>query len=261
MLQYDFIQRALIAGIAIAISTALLGSTIIPRRQSMLGDGLSHVAFGATAIAIALGLTPLYLALPCAIIASIIITRFANHKNTSSESLIAISSASALAIGTLVISTSGSNIDLNAYLFGSILAISQLDLIASITVATITVACFIIFRKKIFAITVDRDFAKSIKINTTFYDLLIAALCACVIVIGMKTLGALLISSLLIFPISSSIKLTKNFRQSCIASVILSSLCLILGFVFSYTFSIPSGACIVLTNLAALILADIYRRL
>ena len=261
MLQYDFIQRAIITGIAIAISAALLGTTIIPRRQSMLGDGLSHVAFGASAIAISLSFSPLYTALPCAIAASIIITKFANHKNTNSESLIAITSASALAIGTLIISISGSNIDLNAYLFGSILAVSQIDLIASLIVALIAVACFIIFRKKIFAITIDNNFAKSIKINTDFYDLVISILCASIVVIGMKALGALLISSLLIFPVSTAIQFTKNFRQTCIASTVISCICLTIGFTLSYAYSTPSGACIVLVNLAAFILANVYRKI
>ena len=178
MFQYDFIVRAFIAGILISICAALLGTNLILRRQSMIGDGLSHVAFGATVIALSLGFTPLYFAIPTVLIASFLILRISNNKHINGDAAIAILSTSALAIGAVVNALSpGSNIDINSYLFGSILAINQTDIIIIAIVAIASILLYFTFYRQIFAITIDERFAKSVGIKTDLYNAILAAIC------------------------------------------------------------------------------------
>lgn len=261
MLQYDFIQRAFIAGLIISICAALIGSSLVLRRQSMIGDGLSHVAFGTVAIAIAFGWAPLEFSIIAAIIAAFFILRLNDSSKVSGDAAIAILSASALALGTFIVSIRGVNIDLNAYLFGSILTISIHNLIASIILGAAIITTFIILRRQIFAITFDKIFAKSIGVKVNLYQSILAILCAFTVVIGMKMLGALLISSLIIFPCLSAMQLSKNFRQNLIFSVTISVICFIFGLTASYIFAAPAGASIVLVNLCVFLLCFIYNKL
>ena len=261
MMQYDFIQHAFLAGLIISICAALIGSSLVLRRQSMIGDGLSHVAFGAAAIAVAFGWLPLEFSTITAIIAAFFILRLNDNSKINGDAAIAILSASALALGTFVVSIRGVNIDLNAYLFGSILAISTHDLIASIILGCIVISTFIILRRQIFAITFDETFAKSIGVKVNLYQSVLAILCAVTTVIGMKMLGALLISSLIIFPCLSAMQLAKNFRQNLIFSVIISVICFTFGLTTSYIFAAPAGASIVLINLSVFLLCFIYNKI
>ena len=163
MLSYDFIVHAFFAGLIISICAALIGSSLVLRNRSMIGDGLSHVAFGATAIAIVLGIAPLEFAIPAVIVASILILHISQSSRISSDAAIAVLSASALALGTFLISIKpGVNIDLNSYLFGSILSISTHDLIFCVILGIIIVVTFLLFRRQIFAITFDENFASAI---------------------------------------------------------------------------------------------------
>lgn len=261
MMQYDFIQRAFIAGLIISICAALIGSSLVLRRQSMIGDGLSHVAFGAVAIAVAFGWAPIEFSIIIAIIAAFAILRINDNSKINSDAIIAALSASALAIGTFVVSVKGVNIDLNAYLFGSILAISTHDLIVCAILGAIIIAVFTILRRQIFAITFDEVFAKSIGIKVNTYQGILAILCAITTVIGMKMLGALLISSLIIFPCLSAMQFSRNYRQNTIISVAISVICFIIGLVASYIFATPTGASIVLVNLCVFLLCFIYNKL
>lgn len=262
MLGYDFILRAFVVGIIITLCSALIGSSLVLRRQSMIGDGLSHVAFGAAAIATVLNLAPLEFSIPIVTIASVIILRLSQNTKISGDAAIAVLSASALALGTFLISINqGVNIDLNAYLFGSILAVSTHDLIICTVLGIIIISVFLIFRRQIFAITFDEDFAKAIGIRVSFYNTLLAILCSFIIVIGMRMLGALLISSLIIFPCLSALHLSKNFRQNVIFASIIAIFCFIVGLTASYILNTPTGATIVLVNLIALILCWIYNKI
>ena len=261
MMQYDFIQHAFFAGLIISICAALIGSSLVLRRQSMIGDGLSHVAFGAAAVALAFGWLPLEFSIITAIIAAFFILRLNDNSKINGDAAIAILSASALALGTFVVSIRGVNIDLNAYLFGSILAISIHDLIACAILGIVIILTFIILRRQIFAITFDETFAKSIGIKVNLYQSILAILCAITTVIGMKMLGALLISSLIIFPCLSAMQFAKNFRQNIIISVIISVICFICGLTASYIFATPAGASIVLVNLSVFLLCFIYNKL
>ncbi len=262
MLSYDFIVRAFFAGLIISVCAALIGSSLVLRNRSMIGDGLSHVAFGATAIAVVLGIAPLEFSIPTAILASFIILHLSQNSKISSDAAIAILSASALALGTFLISIKpGVNIDLNSYLFGSILSISTHDLIFCIILGIIIVTTFLLFRRQIFAITFDENFASAIGIKVKFYNALLAVLCSLTVVIGMRMLGALLISSLIIFPCLTAMNLSKTFHQNTIISVIVSIVCFVFGLTLSYILSAPTGATIVLVNLVALVLAWVYNKI
>lgn len=262
MFSYSFIIRAFIVGIIVSICAALLGVVMVLRRNSMIGDGLSHVAFGAFAIATVLGLTPLYFAIPVSIIVSFYILRLSQNNKLHGDSAIALVSASALAIGVMAISVvKGINVDINAYLFGSILAISTSDIIISLILGLIVILFFVFFYHRIFAITVDESFAKSIGLKVDFYRGILAVICSIVVVIGMKLLGSLLISSLIIFPCLTSMQLFNNFRQVVISSAVVSVLCFVVGLIESYLFSTPTGASIVVTNLAAYLICYLVDKL
>jgi len=228
----------------------------------MIGDGLSHVAFGSIAVATILGIAPVEFSIPAVIICAILILRIDRNTKINGDAAIAILSASALALGTFLISINkGTNIDLNSYLFGSILAISHHDVILCAIVGAIVIVIFLLFHRQIFAITFDEEFAKAIGIKVNFFNTVLAILCALIVVIGMRMLGALLISSLIIFPCLSAMQLSKTYRQNTIISVIVSIFCFLVGLVASYSLNTPTGATIVLVNLFALILCSIYKKL
>ena len=259
MFQYVFMQRALIVGLCVAICAALVGVSLVLRKNSMIGDGLSHTAFSAFALATVLGLAPLYVALPVVVIASFFVLRLSQSKKVHGDAAIAVLSASSLAIGTFAISVSkGVNIDLNSYLFGSILSASWTDVIMSIVLAVIVVGLYLFAYHRIFAITFDEEFAKSVGVKTGIYDAIFAAICSCTIVLGMRLLGSLLISSLIIF---TAMRLAKNFKGVVFASVLISIIAFLIGLALSYILATPTGATVVLVNLAVFILATILKKL
>ena len=224
----------------------------------MIGDGLSHVAFMTFAIATIMNFSPLYFSIPIVILVSFLILRLNNSSKVHGDSMIAIASASSLAIGTFLISiTKGINIDINNYLFGSILGISTTDIIISILLTIIVLFIYIVFYNKIFAITFDETFSKSIGIKTNVYNAIFAILCSLVVVIGMRLMGSLLISSLIIFPALSSMNIFKKFKSVVISSIFISILSFVIGLILSFIFSTPTGATIVIVNLIIFILFKI----
>ena len=261
MLSYGFMLRAFIAGLIISVCAALIGSSLVLRKQSMIGDGLSHVAFGASAIAIILGFSPLEFSIPVVIVASIIILRLSQNAKINGDAAIAVLSASALALGTFLISVMpGVNIDLNSYLFGSVLAISVHDLILCIILGIIVIFVFALFRRQIFAITFDEPFAKAIGVKTNLYSTILAILCSLTIVVGMRILGALLISSLVVFPCLSAMRFAKTFRANYLIAVLISVICFIVGLTLSYVLGTPTGATIVLAHLFVFIISWLYAK-
>ncbi len=253
MFSYSFMIRALIAGVMISLSAALVGTPLVLKRNSMLGDGLSHVAFGAFALAIALNLTPIWIAIPIVIIASFFILKLNSNSKIHGDSAIAVLSASALAIGTFIVSLTGANIDINSYLFGSILSIGNNEVFLSLILLTIIITIYIIFHNKIFALTFDEKFARAIGINTKVLNAVFAILCSVLIVLGMRLVGALLISSLIIFPTLSAQTIFKSFKSVTIAGAILSIIAFTIGLIASYLLSTPTGATIVIVNLFTLL--------
>ena len=255
MFTYDFIIRALISGVLISLCSSILGVSLVLRKKSMIGDGLSHVAFGAFAVATALNVTPIYFALPITIICSFFILKLGENNKINGDSAIALFSASALAIGISFISiTKGVNNDINSYLFGSILSVSIADVILCIVLTIIVITLFILFYNKIFAITFDEKFAKSTGINTGIYNIILSVLCSIIVVFGMRMMGSLLISSLIIFPCLSSMEIFRKFKSVIISSGVISVVCFVIGLTLSYLYEFPTGSIIVIVNLCVLIL-------
>ncbi len=250
MFSYDFMVRAIVVGVLVSLCAALLGVSLVLKRYSMIGDGLSHVGFGALSIALAMNVTPLAVSIPVVVIAAFLLLRISENSKIKGDAAIAIISSSALAIGIIVTSlTTGMNLDINSYMFGSILAISESDVVLSVILTVIVLILFILFYNKIFAVTFDESFAKAVGTKTNVYNMLIAVLAAITIVVGMRMMGALLISSLIIFPSLTSMRVFKSFRSVIVSSAIVSVLCFVIGIMVSFVYPIPAGPAIVVTNL------------
>ena len=250
MLSYDFLMRALLVGALVALVSSLLGVTLVLKRYSMIGDGLSHVAFGAMSIALALNIAPLYIALPACVIAAFFLLKLSENSKLKGDSAIALVASSSLALGVIATSlSSGLSVDVYGYMFGSILAMQKSDVYISVVLCVVVCAVFILCYNKIFALTFDSNFAKATGMKTNLYNMLIAALTALTIVIGMRIMGTMLISSLIIFPALTSMRLFKSFKGVVISSSVVSVVCFFFGVFFSYLFSIPTGASVVAVNL------------
>ena len=202
MLSYPFLVRALAGGMMVSLCASLLGVSLVLRRYSMIGDGLSHVSFGALSIALTTGMTT----------------------------------------------------DVSSYMFGSILAMSREDVWLSVVLSLVVLGLFVICYNRIFAVTFDENFAKATGVNVGRYNIIIAVLTAVTIVLGMRMMGAMLISSLVIFPCLSSMRVFKSFGGVMVSSGLLSLACFFAGMVASYQFSIPAGASVVVVNLCAFLL-------
>lgn len=262
MLSYSFMQRAFIVGLLISVCAALVGVSLVLRKNSMIGDGLSHATFGAFAIATVLNLAPLWFAIPVVMVASFFVLKLSNNKKANGDTLIALLSASSLAIGTMAISlTKGVNIDLNSYLFGSILSIGWSDVWLSLFLTIAVILLYVFAHNRIFAITFDEDFAKAIGIKTDFYDGIFAIICSLIVVLGMRLLGALLISSLIIFPTLIAMQFSKSFGRVVVYSVLVSIINFAVGLTISYLIASPTGATVVVANLIALTIAYIIRKM
>ena len=262
MLTYPFMQRALIAGTLVSLCAALLGVSLVLKRYSMIGDGLSHVSFGALAIAVALGFTPLYFSIPVVILAAFFLLRLATNPRWNSDAAIAVMSASALAIGIIVISrTTGMTTDVDNYMFGSVLAMTWGDVALSAGLSIAVLALFVLFYHKLFAVTFDESFSRATGMKVGVYNTLLAVLTALTIVLGMRLMGAMLISSLVIFPALTAMRLKKSFFGVVILAGCLSVVCFCVGLIGSYLLSLPVGASVVVTSLAAFLAATGIGRL
>lgn len=248
MFSYHFIIRAFIVGVLVSLCAALLGVTLVLKRYSMIGDGLSHVGFGALAIAASLNIAPLQVAVPVIIIAAFLLLRLSENSKINGDAAIAIISSTALAIGVVCVSVSGVNTDLNSYLFGSILATTNADAIMCAILALVVIVIFVMFYNKIFAVTFDETFSRATGLKTGVYNTVISLLTALTIVIGMRIMGTLLISALIIFPALSSMRVCKKFKSVIICSGILSVCCFFVGMCASYTLDTPTGASVVIVN-------------
>ena len=255
LFSYGFIIRAFIAGSLIALCAALLGVILALKRYSMIGDGLSHVGFGTMAIAMAFNFAPLAVSIPICVLAAFLLLRVSSSSNIKGDAAIALISSSSLAIGILVTSlTSGLNTDVTSFMFGSILAISKADLIVSVVLAVIVIGLFVIFYNKIFLVTFDENFATASGIKANLYNGLIAVLTALTIVIGMRLMGAMMISSLIVFPALSAMRIFRSFFKVIICAVIISLVCFIVGIISSFVWSTPAGASIIVANLIAFVI-------
>jgi zinc transport system permease protein len=259
MFSYEFIQRAFVGGVLVSLCAALLGVSLVLKRYSMIGDGLSHVSFGALSIAVACGFAPIRFSIPVVIIAAFLLLRLAEKGKMRSDAAIAMVSASALAIGVIVTSvTTGLSTDVYSYMFGSILAMSKEDVTVSVCLSIVVIIMFLFCYHRIFAVTFDESFSKATGVKVGMYNTLISVFTAVTVVIGIKMMGAMLISSLIIFPALTSMRVFKSFISVTICSAILAVINFTIGLTCSYIFSIPAGAGIVVVNLAVFILFGIF---
>ena len=261
MFSYHFIQRALIVGVLVSLCAALLGVSLVLKRYSMIGDGLSHVGFGALAVASAFHLAPLAVTVPVVVLSAILLLRLRGSSRVKGDAAIAIISSSALAIGVIVVSvTSGMNTEVSSYLFGSILSLSRGDAVLSVILSLAVLALFLLFYPRLFAVTFDETFARATGTRADLYNTLLAVLTAVTVVIGMRMMGALLISSLIIFPALSAMKLCRSFRGVILCAALISVVCYLVGMIASYAFETPSGASVVAADLIAFALCSLFGR-
>ena len=281
-LGYKFIQRALVVGALVSLCASLLGVTLVLKHYSMIGDGLSHVGFGSLTVAMALGFVtadslpaflpaglrggieglcrgiaanPLPFTLVVVLLCAFLLLRISEHSRMRGDSAIALISTSALAAGVIVTSmTSGMNVDVYNYMFGSILAMSASDVYVSLALSAVVLVLFVLFYPRIFAVTFDEAFARATGVKAGAYNMLIALLTALTVVVGMRMMGTLLISSLIIFPALSSMRLFSRFKAVTVCSAIVSVACFAVGMLLSCVYSLPTGAGIVAVNLFVFIL-------
>jgi len=263
-LQYPFVVYALIVGILIALCSSLFGVTLVLKRFSFIGDGLSHVAFGAMAIAAVIQLTnKMVIALPVTVLSAILLLRTGQNAKIKGDAAIAMISVGALAFGYLIMNifSTSSNLsgDVCSTLFGSTsiltLTIGEVWLCVVLSIAVVLI--FILFYNRIFAVTFDEDFSKAAGTKAEAYNLLIAIVIAVIIVLAMNLVGSLLISALVIFPALSAMRLFNNFRAVTICSAILSVICAFGGIVISIMAGTPVGSTIVAVDVAAFVICCI----
>lgn len=260
-MQYPFVRYAMVVGVLIALCSSLLGVTLVLKRFSFIGDGLSHVAFGAMAIATVLKLTNnMAFILIITVISAILILRTGRNTKLQGDAIIAMMSVASLAIGYLLLNVFGASANLSGdvctTLFGStsILTLRPQEVWLSATLSIIVVIIFILFYHKIFSVTFDESFAKATGINTKAYNLIIAIIVAVIVVLAMNLVGSLLISALVIFPSISAMRIFKTFKSVTVCSAILSVFCASFGIIIAILAGTPVGSTIVVINLLMFVL-------
>jgi zinc transport system permease protein len=260
MFSYPFLARAFVVGLLVSLCASLLGVSLVLKRYSMIGDGLSHVGFGSLAVAMALGVTPLAVAIPVAAAAAFILLRVSESGKIKGDAAIGLISTGSIAVGVMVISmTTGMNTDVCNYMFGSILAMSRGDVCLSVALSLAVLVLYVLFYNKIFAVTFDETFARATGVRVGLYNTMLALLSAVTIVLGMRMMGAMLISSLVVFPALSAMRLCGKFRTVVVLSAAISVVCFFVGMVVSYRCATPTGASVVCANIAVFCAASAAR--
>lgn len=255
-LSLPFVRYAFIVGTLIALCSALLGVTLVLKRYSFIGDGLSHVAFGAIAVATVLKISNnMIIVLPVTVIVAVLLLNAGQNAKLKGDAVIAILSVGALAVGYLLMNifSASSNVsgDVCSTLFGStsILTLSKTEVIVCIALSIVVIILYICLYNRLFAVTFDENFAKATGLNVKLYNLIIAIVVAIIIVLGMNLVGSLLISALIVFPALSSMRVIRNFKGVVICSCIISVFCAVTGILASIIFSTPVGSTIVVANI------------
>ena len=265
---YPFVRYALIVGVLIALCSSLLGVILVLKRFSYIGDGLSHVAFGAMAIAAVVGLTDrMILTLPITIVCAILLLWTGQNTKIKGDAAIAMISVGALAVGYLLMNLfpTSSNIsgDVCTTLFGSmkILTLTKSEVILSIVLSVVVVILFVAFYNRFFAVTFDESFAKAVGTKTNLLNLLIATIIAVIIVLAMNLVGSLLVSALVIFPALSAMRVFKSFRSVTVCAAVISVVCALIGIIVSILMDTPVGSTIVITDIAAFLVCTIIGKI
>lgn len=266
-MQYEFVQNALIVGVLIALCSSLLGVTLVLKRFSFIGDGLSHVAFGAMAVAGIVGLSnEMILVLPITVIAAVVLLATGQNAKIKGDASLAMLSVASLGIGYLLLNvfSSSGNVsgDVCTTLFGStsILTLSKFDVWLCIAMSIIVILVFVFFYNRIFAVTFDETFTAATGTKASLYNLLIAVITAVIIVLAMNLVGSLLISALVIFPALSAMRVFKSFRSVVICSAAVSVICSLTGILVSILWSTPVGSTIVAIDIAVFIVFALIGR-
>ena len=266
-LSFTFVQYALIAGLLISLCASLLGVTLVLKRYSMIGDGLSHVAFGAMSVAAVCSLAPMAVTLPVTIIAAVILLGVNSNGKIKGDAAIAMISVGALAIGYLLMNvfTVSTNIsgDVCTTLFGStsILTLTKSDIVLCCVLAAVVILVYILFYHKIFAVTFDEGFAGATGTNTKLYNNLIAVVTAVVIVLAMNLVGALLVSALIIFPALTAMRVFKSFFSVIIGAAVISVACTLIGLLSAIVFGTPVGSTIVVTDIIVFLVFSVIGKI
>ena len=255
-LQFPFVRYALIAGMLISLCSSLLGVTLVPKRFSFIGDGLSHVAFGAMAIAAVMSISnEMLVVMPVTVICAVILLKRSQSSTVKGDASLAMLSVGAMAVGYLLLNmfSTSANIagDVCSTLFGStsILTLQGTDIAVCVVMSVIVIGAFAVLYNKIFAVTFDETFAKATGTNTEIYNLIIALITAVIIVLAMNLVGALLTSALIVFPALSSMRLFSSFKQVILCSAVIAVVAALVGISLSILFSTPVGATVVVINI------------
>lgn len=261
ILQFAFVQKAFIAGSFVALLCSVLGLFLVLQRLSLIGDGLAHVSFGAIALSLFFGLYPIYFAIPVVVLASIFILRLVKQERFSGDAAIGIVSSAGIAIGVVFASLSnGFNVDLFSYLFGNILAISSAEMYISIFLSLVVLAVIYLFYYDLFSITFNEEYAKTTGIKTELINSLLVVLTAITVVLAIKVVGVMLVSSLLILPAVTALQLKRSFRSTMFISATFSVFSVMIGIILSIILNIPAGASIVLCNFFVFISTFLFKR-
>lgn len=259
-LQYPFVRYAFIVGVLIALCSSLLGVTLVLKRFSYIGDGLSHVAFGAMAVATVVGLTDeMFLTLPITCLSAVLILRGGRNAKVHGDTVIAMLSVASLAIGYLLMNvfSASANIsgDVCTSLFGStaILTLKKYEVWTCLALSVIVICCFVFFYNKLFAVTFDENFARAAGTKVDLYNLIIAVITAVIIVLAMNLVGSLLVSALITFPAMSAMRLFKSFKKVTVYSAAISVGCALIGLIVAVLFGTPVGATIVAVDMTVFI--------
>ena len=260
LIQYGYMQRAIIVGTLVSLCSSLLGVTLVLKKFSMIGDGLSHVGYGAVAIALCFSVAPLKIAIPLVLVSAFFLLKISENSKFSGDSAIAVISSASLAIGVAVNSLSGgTSANINSYMFGTIMSIGKDDLVLSIVMLSIVISLFIFGFRHIFAISFDENYYRAVGGKAELMNVLIAGATAITIVTGLKIMGAMLISGLIVFPALSAMQNIKSYKGVFIVSGIFSVLAFLLGIFISSVFDMPTGASIVIVNVAVFIVSYLVK--
>lgn len=261
ILHYSFIQKAFIAGSFVAIACSTLGLFLVLRKMSLIGDGLSHVSFGAIALGLFLGISPFYVAVPLVALASIAILKISEKARVYGDAAIGIVSAIGISCGVILASLSrGFNVDLFSYLFGNILAISFGETILSVILSFVVLLVVGFFYWDLFSATFDEEYAKTTGIKTGLIHALLTVLTAITVVLSVKVVGVMLVSALLILPAVSALQICRRFKTALIAGGIFSFSSVAAGITLSFILDLPTGATIVIINVLLLAIAYGWKR-
>jgi zinc transport system permease protein len=260
--RYGFVQRALIAGSFIAILCSTLGVFLVLRRLSLIGDGLAHATFGCVALALFLKMSPLYISIPLVMIFSLCILKLTEKARLYGDAAIGIVSSLGIAGGIILSSLAGGfNVDLFSYLFGSILSISQTEVIIATGLSILVILIITLFYNELLSITFDEDSAKASGLNTSLINIIFVLLTAVTVVLSMKVVGIMLISALLIFPAVTALQIARSFKAVMVAASLTAIISVVSGIMLSFFLDLPTGATIVMINCLLFIIGLIYKRI